>query len=387
MIPFSYSIRNLWARRLTTLLTASGISLVVFVFTAVLMLAYGLEKTLVETGSNDNAIVIRHGAESEIMSLIDRSAANVIKSQPEIAIDSQGKPLAVSEVVVLISLPKRATHKPSNVLIRGGSPESLLMRPQIKLIAGRLYQPGLSQAIVGAAVAKRFHGIGLGETIRFAMRDRTVVGLFEAQGSGFDSEIWVDEDQLMQAFRRPVFSSLILRLSSPADFSSLRARLEADPRLNVEVKREKQFYADQSRLMATFIRILGIFVTIIFSIGAMIGAMITMYAAVANRTVEIGTLRALGFTRRSILWAFWVESLLLSLIGGSAGLVLASFLQTVTISLVATASFSELAFRFSLSPAIAMESIAFALIMGFLGGFLPAVRAARQNIVLALRST
>ena len=387
MIPFSYSIRNLWTRRLTTLLTASGISLVVFVFTAVLMLAYGLEKTLVETGSNDNAIVIRHGAESEIMSLIDRSAANVIKSQPEIAIDSQGKPLAVSEVVVLISLPKRATHKPSNVLIRGGSPESLLMRPQIKLIAGRLYQPGLSQAIVGAAVAKRFHGIGLGETIRFAMRDWTVVGLFEAQGSGFDSEIWVDEDQLMQAFRRPVFSSLILRLSSPADFSSLRARLEADPRLNVEVKREKQFYADQSRLMATFIRILGIFVTIIFSVGAMIGAMITMYAAVANRTVEIGTLRALGFTRRSILWAFWVESLLLSLIGGSAGLVLASFLQTVTISLVATASFSELAFRFSLSPAIAMESIAFALIMGFLGGFLPAVRAARQNIVLALRST
>jgi ABC-type antimicrobial peptide transport system permease subunit len=387
MIPFSYSIRNLWTRRLTTLLTASGISLVVFVFTAVLMLAYGLEKTLVETGSNDNAIVIRHGAESEIMSLIDRSAANVIKSQPEIAVDSQGMPLAVSEVVVLISLPKRATHKPSNVLIRGGSPESLLMRPQIKLIAGRLYQPGLSQAIVGAAVAKRFHGIGLGETIRFAMRDWTVVGLFEAQGSGFDSEIWVEEDQLMQAFRRPIFSSLVLRLSGPADFSKLRERLEADPRLNVEVKREKQFYADQSRLMATFIRILGIFVTIIFSVGAMIGAMITMYAAVANRTVEIGTLRALGFTRRSILWAFWVESLLLSLIGGSAGLFLASFLQTVTISLVATASFSELAFRFSLSPAIVMESIAFALIMGFLGGFLPAVRAARQDIVLALRST
>ncbi len=212
MIPFSYSIRNLWTRRLTTLLTASGISLVVFVFTAVLMLAYGLEKTLVETGSNDNAIVIRHGAESEIMSLIDRSAANVIKSQPEIAADSQGMPLAVSEVVVLISLPKRATHKPSNVLIRGGSPESLLMRPQIKLIAGRLYQPGLSQAIVGAAAAKRFHSIGLGETIRFAMRDWTVVGLFEAQGSGFDSEIWVEEDQLMQAFRRPVFSSLVLRL-------------------------------------------------------------------------------------------------------------------------------------------------------------------------------
>jgi ABC-type antimicrobial peptide transport system permease subunit len=241
--------------------------------------------------------------------------------------------------------------------------------------------------IVGGAVARRFQGIGLGETVRFGMREWTVVGLFEAEGAGFESEIWVDAEQLMQAFRRPVFSSLTLRLSSPAGFSSLKERLEADPRLIVEVKREKAYFAEQSEMMATFIRVLGIFVTLIFSIGAMIGAMITMYAAVSNRTVEIGTLRALGFSRRSILAAFLAESLVLSLAGGGTGLALASLLQTLTVSTTNFATFSELAFGFSLSPSITLQSIAFALIMGFLGGFLPAARAARLDIIQALRTT
>ena len=214
-----------------------------------------------------------------------------------------------------------------------------------------------------------------------------MVGLFESEGSGFESEIWVDADQLMQAFRRPAYSSLTLRLSNPDDFSSLKEHLEADPRLNVEVKREKQYYADQSKMMATFIRILGIFVTVIFSIGAMIGAMITMYAAVANRTIEIGTMRALGFPRRSILFAFLVESILLSLVGCAVGLGIASLFQTMTVSTTNFATFSEIAFRFALSPAIVMESMTFALVMGLLGGVLPAMRAARLNIVQALRTT
>jgi len=241
--------------------------------------------------------------------------------------------------------------------------------------------------IVGKGVAKRFSGIGLGETVRFGTRDWTVVGLFDAGGAAFESEIWLDGEQLIQAFRRPVFSSVTLRLRNPGDFSSLKERLESDPRLNVGVKREKAYYTEQSRLMAMFIRILGIFVTVIFSVGAMIGAMITMYAAVANRTVEIGTLRALGFPRRSILAAFLAESLLLSLMGGGAGLILASSLSTLTVSTTNFATFSELAFKFSLSSSIVVESIAFSLIMGFLGGFLPAARAARQNIVQALRAT
>jgi ABC-type lipoprotein release transport system permease subunit len=387
MIPLSYSFRNLWVRKFTTFMTAGGVALVVFVFAAVLMLAYGLEKTLVDTGSDDNVIVVRKGAQSEIMSMIDRNQANIIRSQPEISVDAQQRPMAASEVVVLINLFKRGTSDPSLIQTRGVSPESLAMRRQVKITTGRIWQPGSSEVIVGSGVAKRYQGIGLGESIRFAMRDWTVVGIFDAEGSGFESEIWLDSEQLIQAFRRPVFSSLTLRLASKEHFSSMKQRLETDPRLTVEVKQERQYYSDQSEMTASFIRILGVAVTLIFSLGAMIGAMITMYAAVANRTVEIGTLRALGFPRRSILFAFLFEALLLSLVGGGAGLLLASFLQAMTISTMNFNTFSELAFRFTLSPAIMIESIIFALAMGLMGGFLPAVWAARRNIVEALRAS
>jgi ABC-type antimicrobial peptide transport system permease subunit len=387
IIPLNYSFRNLWTRRLTTFLTAGGIALVIFVFSAVLMLANGLEKTLVGTGSDKNAIIVRQGAESEFMSMLDRNAVNVIKSQPEVAVDWEGKRLAASEVVVLINLPKRGTNKPSHVQIRGVAPESLMMRPQVKLVAGRRWQEGLSEVIVGRAVAERFQGAGLGETVRFGMRDWTVVGIFEAEGAGFESEIWVDAEQLIQAFRRPVFSSITVQLADGGDFSSLKSRLESDPRLTVEVEREKRYYAEQSEMMATFIRVLGIFVTVIFSLGAMIGAMITMYASVANRTTEIGTMRALGFPRRSLLSAFLFESLLLAAIGGGIGILLASFLQFFTVSTTNFATFSELAFRFILSPAIVVESLIFSLAMGFFGGFLPAVRASRQKIVEAFRAS
>lgn len=387
MIPLSYSFRNLRVRKLTTFLTAGGVALVVFVFSAVLMLAYGLEKTLVETGSDDNAIVVRKGAQSEIMSAIDRNQANIIRSQPEIAADPNGKPLAASEVVVLINLFKKESNSPALIQTRGVSPESLTMRRQVKMTAGRIWRAGSSEVIVGNGVAKRFQGIGLGEKIRFAMRDWTVVGVFDSEGSGFDSEIWLDSEQLIQAFRRPVFSSLTLRLAGGESFPAIKRRLETDPRLTVEVKREREYYSDQSQMTATFIRILGIAVTVIFSLGAMIGAMITMYAAVANRTVEIGTLRALGFPRRSILFAFLFEALLLSLVGGAAGLLLASFLQVMTISTMNFNTFSELAFRFTLSPAIILESMLFSLVMGLMGGFLPAVWAARRNILDALRAS
>jgi putative ABC transport system permease protein len=385
-IPFQYSLKNLLARRLTTCLTAGGIALVIFVFTAVLMLAYGLEKTLAATGSADNAIVIRRGAQSEMMSMIDRETANIIKSQPEIAAGAERAALAAPEAVVVINMPKRGTNNPAHVQTRGVTSESFAIRPQVKITAGRSFRPGLSEVIVGSASARRFEGLELGRTVRFAMRDWTVVGIFEAEGSGFESEIWLDAEQLLQAFRRPVFSSVTLRLSSPAGFASLKPRLEGDPRFNVEVKREQTFYADQSAMMANFIRVLGIFVTVIFSIGAMIGAMITMYASVATRTVEIGTMRALGFPRQSILVSFLVESLLLSLIGGVAGVLIASLLNTVTFSTVNFATFAELAFRFSLSPVIVLESLVFAVLMGFLGGFLPAVRAARQDIIRSLRA-
>jgi ABC-type lipoprotein release transport system permease subunit len=386
-IPLSYSLRNLWTRRLTTVLTASGMALVVFVFAAILMLAAGLQQTMVETGSRDNVVVIRKGAVTEVQSGIERSQAAVVESQPEVAIGADGAALLAKELVVLYTLPKRGSDKPANVVIRGIGATSLTLRPQVHIMAGRLPRSGSSEIMAGSSIARRFKGGGLGESIRFAQRDWQVVGVFDAGKSGFDSELWGDADQLMQAFRRPVYSSILFRLRDAATFDPLKQRLEGDPRLTLEAKRENRFYADQSEMMATFLRILGLSLTVIFSIGAVIGAMITMYAAVATRVGEIGTLRALGFQRPSILAAFLFESLLLGLIGGLVGLFLASFLQLFTISTMNWQTFSELAFSFTLTPSIVIRSLLFSLIMGFVGGVLPAFRAARLNIVDALRST
>jgi ABC-type lipoprotein release transport system permease subunit len=386
-IPVSYSFRNLWTRRLTTALTASGMALVVFVFAATLMLAEGLQKTLVETGSPDNVVVIRKAAQSEVQSGVERLQASIVESQPEVALGSDGLPLLAKELVVLINLNKRGTNKPANVVIRGVSPASLALRPQVRLVEGRLPRPGSSEIITGRSIARRFEGAGIGEHLRFAMRDWTVVGVFDAGSTGFSSEIWGDADQLMQSFRRPVYSSVTFKLRDSAAFDGLKQRLESDPRLTVEAKRETKYYLDQSEAMAKFLRILGLTLTIIFSLGAVIGAMITMYAAVANRVTEIGTLRALGFQRGSILAAFVLESLFLGFLGGILGVFAASFMQLITISTMNWQSFAELAFSFALTPGIMVKSLLFSLGMGLVGGILPAFRAARLGIVEALRST
>lgn len=385
-IPFSYIVRNLLARRLTTALTAGGMALVVFVFATVLMLEEGLRKTLVETGSYDNVVITRRSSGTEVQSGVARNQAAVVESQPEVAFGPDGARLASKESVVLITLTKRDSDKPANVVIRGVAPAGLTLRPQVKIVEGRMFRPGSSEIIAGHNIAKRFRGAGIGETLTFGLRQWTVTGIFDAGKSGFDSEIWGDVDQLMQAFRRPVYSSVIFRLNDPEKFDQVKARVESDPRLTLEAKRENVYYAEQSELLAGFIRILGLALSIIFSVGAIIGAMITMYASVASRTTEIGTLRALGFRRKNILWAFLGESLMLGIAGGVVGLALASFLQLYTISTMNWQSFSELAFTFTLNAGIMAKSLAFALVMGFAGGFLPATRAARLNIVDALRA-
>ncbi|MDO9069114.1 MAG: ABC transporter permease [Deltaproteobacteria bacterium] len=385
VIPISYSFRNLYTRRLTTVLTATGMALVVFVFASILMLSAGLEKTLIETGSDDNVIITRRSANSEVQSGLERSQISIIESLSEISTGILGEPLLAKELVVLISLPKRGSDKPANVVIRGIHPVSLLLRQQVRLKEGRMPRPGSSEIMAGNSIAKRFKGGGIGETLRFGMRDWTVVGVFDAGATGFNSEIWGDATQLMQAFRRPVYSSLTFKLRDAGDFQAVKARLDVDPRLTVDVRRETQYYKDQSEAMAKFLRILGISLTIIFSAGAIIGAMITMYAAVANRVVEIGTLRALGFQSFSILTAFMLEALLLGLTGGVAGLFLASFMQLITISTMNWQTFSELAFSFTLTFDILYKSLIFSLIMGFIGGVIPAVRASRLKIVDALR--
>ena len=385
-VPLSYSFRNLWTRRLTTVLTALGMALVVFVFAAILMLAEGLRKTLVETGSYDNVIVIRRGSNSEVQSGVSRYQASIIETEPEAAIGADGRPLVAKELVVLITLPKRATNSPSNVVIRGMAASSLTLRPQVKVIAGRMPKAGSSEIIAGRSIAERFKGGGIGETLRFGMRDWRVVGIFDAGNTGFSSEIWGDADQLMQAFHRPAYSSVIFKLRDPSEFETVKKRIENDPRLTLEPKRENQYYLDQSRMMAKFLRILGMSLTIIFSLGAIIGAMITMYSAVATRTGEIGTMRALGFKKISILGAFIMEALFLGLIGGCVGLFLASFLQLLTISTMNFQTFSELAFSFALTSDIVWKGLGFSLVMGFIGGALPAVRASRMNIVESLRT-
>lgn len=385
-IPLSYIARNLWARRLTTTLTAGGLALVVFVFATVLMLDEGLRTTLVTTGEYDNVVVTRRSAESEVQSGMDRAQANIVESHAAIGLGADGQRLLSKETVVLISLNKKDSGKASNVVIRGVSQRSPQLRPQVKITAGRMFTPGASEVIAGASIARRFSGTAIGDKLRFGQREWTVVGLYDAGNSGFDSEIWGDADQLMQAFRRLGYSSMVLRLADTALFDQFKRDIESDPRLTLEAKREQTFYSDQSRALSTFISILGLSLSIIFSIGAIIGAAITMYASVANRTGEIGTLRALGYLRRNILAAFMAEAMLLAVTGGAVGLLCASFMQFLSFSTTNFQSFSELAFGFRLNAAIVVKTSLFSLAMGFIGGVLPALRAARMQIVDALRA-
>ncbi|MDH3461929.1 MAG: ABC transporter permease [Burkholderiaceae bacterium] len=385
-IPLAYIARNLWVRRVTTLLTAGGMALVVFVFATVLMMSEGIRATLVATGQPDNVLVLRQGAGAEINSGISREQAAIIESLPGIATDGNGARLVSKEPVVLNNLPKRGSGKPSNVTLRGTSAIGLALRPQVSIVQGRMFRAGTSEIIAGRSIANGFQGAGLGETLRFAQRDWVVVGVFDSGKTGFDSEIWGDAEQMIAAFRRNAYSTVVFRLADQEAFTRVSEAIAADPRLTVEAKPEVQFYAEQSEALATFIRYLGLFLSLIFSVGAIFGAMITMFAAVAQRSSEIGTLRALGFRRGSVLLAFLAESLLLSLVGGALGLAAASTMQAVNISTTNFQTFSELAFQFKFTPGIALNTMCFALFMGLVGGFIPAWRAARLEIVDCLRA-
>ena len=385
-LPFSYVARNLWVRRVTTGLTAAGMALVVYVFATVLMMTEGIRATLVATGQADNVIVLRKGAGAEINSGITRGQAGILQTLPGIARDAAGRALVSAEPVVLNNLPKRGSGKPSNVTMRGTGAAGLQLRPQVQIVQGRMFRPGSSEVVAGVGIAKGFAGVDIGAVLRFGGRDWTVVGIFDAGKSGFDSEIWADTEQIMQAFRRQSFSTVVFRLADANTFDRVANLVDSDVRLSLQAKREVRFYAEQSESLANFISILGTSLAVIFSIGAVVGAMITMFGAVASRTGEIGTLRALGFRRGAVLGAFLGESLLLSLAGGVLGLGAATLMQVVNVSTTNFATFSELAFQFTLTPQIALQSLLFALFMGFVGGFIPAWRAARLRIVDCLRA-
>jgi ABC-type antimicrobial peptide transport system permease subunit len=386
-IPLKYTFRNFVARKLTTFITVAGIALVVFVFTAVLMMSHGIRKTLTATGLPDNVMVVRKSATGEISSIIDPETQNIVKSLNHIAKRADGTPVLSGEPVVIINLEKLGGGM-SNIMVRGVEQSILELRPQVKLISGRMFSPGSRELVAGESIIKNFPGTKAGSRIKIAGDYWTVTGIFTTNGSGFDSELWGDSRQLLAAFNRgSTVSSMTFKLDNAANFDFIKRDFQKDIRLQqFEPKIEKKYFEEQSEMMSIFINVLGLFITIIFSFGAIIGATITMYSAVANRTVEIGTLRSLGFSRRSILTAFLMESLLISLIGGGVGLLLASGLSFFSISTLNFGTFSEVAFNFALSGDIIITSLVFAGIMGFVGGFLPSFRAAKLNIVNALRA-
>jgi len=389
-IPIVYNVRNLWVRKTSTLLTVAGIALASGVLLVVLMLVSGLEHALVQSGSPDNVIVLRKSSQSETMSGLSRDSVSIIEAIPEIALTADGARLVAAETVVGVNLLRRGqtdARSGSNVTLRGITPASLRLRPALRIVEGRAPIPGKAEIIAGKNAARGFQDCEVGGTIRMGGLDWKVVGVFETGGTAFESELWGDADLVMEAFgRQSGYSSVTFTMKDPRlDLASARQRLESDPRLNVDVMNERQYYEDASASLSLLIRILGSVLVVLFTFGAVLGAMVTMFAFVGARTGEIGTLRALGFPRRSILLSFLVESALLALAGGIVACLPALFLQQFTFSTTNFSSFTDITWNFRATPQIVLSALVFAVVMGLAGGLIPAVRAARLPIITALR--
>ena len=387
-IPIVYNVRNVVQRPWTTLATGWGIAMVVMILVGAFALASGFQAALVESGSPDNAIVMRVGADSEISSGVSRDAANVIRALPDVAPGPDGKPLVSADMVVLTNLPRiGGSGGTSNVTIRGVDASSFALRDQVKITSGRMFTPGTGEVIVGRRISTRFRGLALGDRVTFGQQSFAVVGLFSAAGSAFESEIWGDNAVLMPAFdRTDAFQSVTFRMRNPAQFEELKKRLQGDPRLGVQVKTERAFYSEQSRLLAGMIRAAGVLITLIMAVGAIFGAMNTMYAAVGQRTREIAVLLTLGFSPGAIMASFMAESVILCLIGGALGCLLALPINGITTSTTNWSSFSEVAFAFRVTPIGIALGLSFSALLGVVGGFLPARQAANQPLAGSLRA-
>jgi putative ABC transport system permease protein len=385
-IPIVYNIRSVRARWTSAIVAVVGIAGTVGVFVAMLSLANGFRATLVSSGSPDNALILRAGATSEMTSGVGLDAVKIIQDAPGIARGSDG-PLLTPEAVLMAPIPLISTGTDANVELRGVSPNVLEIRKQVKIVQGRMFQPGLAEVIVGKNATKTYSGLTLGNKIRLGKMEWQVVGVFDAGGSAFDSEVWGDSHLLTAAYDRPdtFFQSATAHLTSPDDLGKLKDALTSDPRLNVDVTREIDYYSKQSRVMTTMITVLGTFVAIIMGIGAVFGALNTMYSAVADRGKEIATMRALGFGGPAVVFSFLLEALLISFVGGLLGCLAVLRLNGLTTSTINFQTFSNLAFAFKITPGLLAGGIIFALIMGVLGGFFPAVRAARLPVATALR--
>ncbi len=385
-IPLSYNFRSLRVRWLSALVAVLGIAGTVGVFVAMLALAQGFRAVLVSSGSPQNAIVRRAGATSEMDSVLTLDQVRVITDAPGVLRDRAG-PLASPEVVVIAAFPLQRTDTDANVSVRGVSASVLAVRPVIRLAAGRFFRPGTNELVVGRNVPASYVGFGLGDRVRFGGASWTVVGVFDAGGSAFDSEVWCDTHVLNQVYQRPqnLFQSVTLRLSDADTFSTVRESLSADPRLTVQADREIDYYEKQSRQLTTLIVVLGTLVALVMGIGAVFGALNTMYSAVAERRREIATLRALGFGAGSIVASFVFEALCLAAVGGGVGCIGVLPLNGLTTGTMNWQTFAHLAFAFQITPPLLGAGLGFALLMGIAGGVPPALRAARQPIAAALR--
>ena len=385
-VPIVYNLRSMKVRWLTAVAAVLGIAGTVGVFVAMLALAHGFRATLVNSGSPDNVLIRRAGSSAELDGSVALDQVQAIEDEPGVAHDN-GKPLVSPEAVLIAAFNLRSTGTNANVQIRGVSPVVLKVRPNIKMIEGRFFEPGLAELVIGRNVPSTYEGLELGDTVPFGGQAWKVVGVFDAGGSSFDSEVWADSRVLNQAYKRPenLYQSVTVHLTSPAAFQQFKDAVTSDPKLTVQVDHEVEYYARQSQVLTTLISVLGGLVVLIMGVGAVIGALNTMYAMVSERAREIGTMRAIGFSQFSIVLSFVFEALLIAFIGGVIGCVSVLKLNGYTTSTMNMQTFSHVAFAFQITPLLLAVGILFALLMGVVGGVPPAVRAARRPVALALR--
>ncbi|GAB2510235.1 ABC transporter permease [Lysobacter humi (ex Lee et al. 2017)] len=379
------SIPQRWG---ASLVIVVGIAGVVAVLVAMLSMASGLSRTLGSTGQRDRAVILRGGAGAELSSFLDRSLVTLIKQDPAIRRGRDGLPLASGELIVITEASRRGESASTNVTLRGVEPIAFELRPEVEIVEGRRFRPGLQELMVGVQAQQQFAGLEVGRRLAFKGSSWTVVGAFRSKGDGHESELWADTESVQGTFRRTGFSSVLVQLQDEASFDSLKARLKNDPQLTVDVEREVDYFSKQSETLTFLIRVLTGFITVIMAFGALFGALNTMYSAVSARTREIGTLRALGFRKLPVVASVMAESLVLAFTGGLIGAVLAyGLFNGYSVSTLSPGSFTQVAFNFAVTPQLVLLGLGGALVIGFLGGLLPALRAARIPVTDALRAT
>jgi len=386
-IPLAYNVRSARLRWTSSLVAVLGIAGTVGVFIAMLALARGFQAALVSAGLPQNAIVQQAGSDSEMVSSLTLDSVRIVEDAPQVA-RRGADPLVSAEVVVIAALPLRDDPaSDANVQMRGVSPRVLAVRDNVRIARGRFLRPGLYEIVVGRNAAVAYQGLDMGATVRIGPGAWTVVGILDSDGAAFDSEIWADADVLNGNYQRPpgIFQSVTARLRSVDDLEAFREALARDPRMQVQVQRETDFYSGQSEMMTTLITVLGGLVALVMGLGAILGALNTMYSAVAERSREIAILRALGFRGGSIVLSFLAEALLIAAIGGLVGCIAVLPVNGITTGTINWQTFSHLSFAFRITPGLLALGLVFALIMGMLGGLPPAVRAARANVAKTLR--